>query len=123
VGGVPGGSVGGVLGGIVGSSAPPPPVARPERIRVSSGVAAGLKIHDVDPVYPQMAKIAHIQGDVTLSAKISKTGSIEDLKIVSGHPLLAQAAMEAVKQWKYKPYGLNGEPVEIETTILVHFHM
>lgn len=123
VGGVPGGSSGGVIGGIIGSAAPPPKVATPQKLRVSSGVAEGLKIHDVTPTYPQMARIAHIQGDVLLQATISKTGVIENLHGVSGHPILIQAAMDAVKQWKYKPYILNGEPVEVETTIKVQFHM
>jgi protein TonB len=123
VGGVPGGSSGGVIGGIIGSAAPPPKVATPQKLRVSSGVADGLKIHDVQPTYPQMARIAHIQGDVILQAVISKTGAIENLHAVSGHPILIQAAMDAVRQWKYKPYILNGEPVEVETTVKVQFHM
>ncbi|MGZ4870769.1 MAG: energy transducer TonB [Candidatus Angelobacter sp.] len=123
VGGVPGGSAGGVIGGIIGSAAPPPKVATPQKLRVSSGVADGLKIHDVTPSYPQMARIAHIQGDVLLQATISKSGVIENLRAVQGHPILIQAAMDAVKQWKYKPYILNGEPVEVETTIKVQFHM
>ena len=123
VGGVPGGSAGGVIGGIIGSAARPPKVATPQKLRVSSGVAEGLKIHDVTPTYPQMARIAHIQGDVLLQATISKSGVIENLHGVSGHPILIQAAMDAVKQWKYKPYILNGEPVEVETTIKVQFHM
>src|SRR6476660_4880675 len=123
VGGVPGGSSGGVIGGIIGSAAPPPKVATPQKLRVSSGVAEGLKIHDVTPTYPQMARIAHIQGDVILQATISKTGVIENLHGISGHPILIQAAMDAVKQWKYKPYILNSEPVEVETTIKVQFHM
>jgi periplasmic protein TonB len=123
VGGVPGGSTGGVIGGIIGSTAPPPKVAAPQKIRVSSGVADGLKIHDVQPAYPQMAKIAHIQGDVVLQATISKNGAIENLRAVSGHPILIQAALDAVRQWKYKPYILNGEPVEVETQVTVKFHM
>jgi protein TonB len=123
VGGVPGGSSGGVIGGIIGSAAPPPKVAAPQKLRVSSGVADGLKVHDVQPQYPQMARIAHIQGDVLLQATISKSGVIENLRAVQGHPILIQAAMDAVKQWKYKPYILNGEPVEVETTIKVQFHM
>jgi len=123
VGGVPGGSSNGVIGGIIGSAAPPPKVAAPQKLRVSSGVADGLKVHDVQPQYPQMARIAHIQGDVLLQATISKNGVIENLRAVQGHPILIQAAMEAVKQWKYKPYILNGEPVEVETTIKVQFHM
>ncbi|HZU31317.1 MAG TPA: TonB family protein [Candidatus Angelobacter sp.] len=123
VGGVPGGSAGGVIGGIIGSAAPPPKVAAPQKLRVSSGVADGLKVHDVQPAYPQMARIAHIQGDVILQATISKTGAIENLHAVQGHPILIQAALDAVKQWKYKPYILNGEPVEVETQIVVKFHM
>ncbi len=123
VGGVPGGSANGVIGGIIGSAAPPPKVATPQKLRVSSGVADGLKIHDVQPAYPQMARIAHIQGDVTLQATISKSGVIENLRAVNGHPILIQAAMDAVRQWKYKPYILNGEPVEVETTVTVKFHM
>ena len=123
VGGVPGGSANGVIGGIIGSAAPPPKVATPQKLRVSSGVADGLKVHDVTPTYPQMARIAHIQGDVLLQATISKSGVIENLRAVQGHPILIQAAMDAVKQWKYKPYILNGEPVEVETTIKVQFHM
>ncbi len=123
VGGVPGGSVGGILGGLPGSSAPPPPAVKPERLRVSSGVAEGQLKTRIEPQYPQMAKIAHIQGDVVLAATISKQGNIENLRIVSGQPILAQAAMEAVKQWKYRPYLLSGEPIEIETQILVKFHM
>ncbi|HEY2498012.1 MAG TPA: TonB family protein [Candidatus Angelobacter sp.] len=123
VGGVPGGSANGVIGGIIGSAAPPPKVATPQKLRVSSGVAEGLKVHDVTPTYPQMARIAHIQGDVLLQATISKSGVIENLHAVQGHPILIQAAMDAVKQWKYKPYILNGEPVEVETTIKVQFHM
>jgi protein TonB len=123
VGGVPGGSANGVIGGIIGSAAPPPKVATPQKLRISSGVADGNKIHEVQPTYPQMARIAHIQGDVILQATISKTGAIENLRGVQGHPILIQAAMDAVKQWKYKPYILNGEPVEVETTIKVQFHM
>jgi protein TonB len=123
VGGVPGGSANGVIGGIIGSAAPPPKVATPQKLRVSSGVVEGLKIHDVTPTYPQMARIAHIQGDVILQATLSKNGTIENLRGVSGHPILIQAALDAVRQWKYKPYILNGEPVEVETTIKVQFHM
>jgi protein TonB len=123
VGGVPGGSANGVIGGIIGSAAPPPKVATPQKLRISTGVAEGLKVHDVTPAYPQMARIAHIQGDVLLQATISKGGVIENLRAVQGHPILIQAAMDAVKQWKYKPYILNGEAVEVETTIRVQFHM
>ena len=123
VGGVPGGSTGGVIGGIIGSTTPPPKVAAPQKVRISSGVMEGQRTHYVEPTYPQMARIAHIQGDVPLQATISKNGVIENLRAVQGHPILIQAALDAVRQWKYKPYILNGEAVEVETSITVKFHM
>jgi protein TonB len=123
VGGVPGGSANGVIGGLIGSAAPPPKVATPQKLKVSSGVVEGLKLNAPSPTYPQMARIAHIQGDVVLQATISKNGTVENLHAISGHPILIQAALDAVRQWKYKPYVLNGEPVEVETTIKVQFHM
>ncbi len=121
-GGVPGGQMGGVIGGIISSTpVAVPKVATPQRVRVSSGVQAGNLINKVQPVYPQIAKNARIQGQVILQAVISKTGVVENLRAVSGHPMLIPAAVEAVKQWRYKPYFLNGEPVEVETTIQVNF--
>lgn len=121
-GGVPGGAVGGVLGGIIsGTPTAVPKVATPQRVRVSQGVSQGLLIHQVKPSYPPLARQARIQGIVVLQAVIGKDGSIQNLKVVSGHPMLAPAALEAVKQWKYKPYYLNGEPVEVDTTINVNF--
>jgi len=124
-GGVPGGSMGGVLGSIAsaGSVAALPKVATPQRVRVSSGVQSGLLVRKVQPTYPPLARQARIQGTVVLQAQISKTGDIENLQLVSGHPMLAPAAIEAVKQWKYKPYLLNGEPVEVETTVQVNFSL
>jgi protein TonB len=121
-GGVPGGQMGGVIGGII-SSTPiaVPKVATPQRVRVSQGVSTGLLIRKVQPNYPPLARQARIQGSVVLQAEISKDGSIENLRLVSGHPMLAPAAIEAVKQWKYKPYFLNGEPVEVETQVTVNF--
>ncbi|MDP9162260.1 MAG: TonB family protein [Acidobacteriota bacterium] len=122
VGGVPGGQMGGVLGGIINSTpVAVPKVATPQRVRVSQGVTQGLVLHKVQPAYPPLARQARIQGQVTLQANISKDGSIQNLRLMSGHPMLAPAAIEAVKQWKYKPYILNGEPVEVETTITVNF--
>ena len=123
VGGVPGGSAGGVIGGIIGSTAAPPKVAPPQKLRVSQGVLDGNKVKDVQPLYPNMARVAHVQGDVVLRATISKAGVIENLQVVSGHPILIQAAMDAVKQWRYRPYLLNNEPVEVDTVITVKFHM
>jgi protein TonB len=125
VGGVPGGTVGGVLGGVLSSIASiptaVPKVAVPQKIRVSSGVAQGNLIHDVRPPYPPLARQARIQGTVVLQAVIGKDGTIQNLRVVSGHPMLAQAALDAVKQWRYKPYYLNGEPVDVDTTINVNF--
>ena len=121
-GGIPGGQMGGVIGGIISSTpVAVPKVATPQRVRVSSGVSSGLLIRRVNPTYPPLARQARIQGTVILQAQISKDGSIENLQLVSGHPMLAPAAIEAVKQWKYKPYLLNGEPVEVETTVQVNF--
>jgi protein TonB len=125
-GGVPGGSMGGVLGSIASAGsnvAALPKIATPQRVRVSSGVQSGLLVRKVQPTYPPLARQARIQGTVVLQAQISKTGDIENLTLVSGHPMLAPAAIEAVKQWKYKPYLLNGEPVEVETTVQVNFSL
>jgi protein TonB len=121
-GGVPGGQMGGVIGGII-SSAPVavPKVAAPQRVRVSQGVSQGLLIKKIQPAYPPLARQARIQGSVMLQAEISKDGAIQNLRLISGHPMLAPAAIEAVKQWRYKPYYLNGEPVEVETQITVNF--
>ena len=120
-GGVPGGSMGGVIGGIVNQTANIPKVAAPQRVRVSSGVSTGLLIRKVQPNYPPLARQARIQGSVVLQAEISKEGTIQNLQLISGHPMLAPAAIEAVKQWRYKPYLLNGEPVAVETQVVVNF--
>ena len=127
-GGIPGGQLGGVIGGIIGSSSsisavpalPKPPA---QRVRVSQGVINGLLVNRVEPAYPVLAQQARIQGVVVLAAIIGKDGSVQHLQVTSGHPLLAPAAIAAVKQWRYKPYVLNGEPVEVETTIVVTFHV
>jgi TonB family protein len=87
------------------------------------GIAGANKIHDVAPVYPQMARIAHIQGDVLMSAIINKRGEVENLRPISGHPILVQAALDAVKHWKYTPFITNGAPVEVETVVKVTFRM
>ncbi len=121
-GGIPGGQMGGVIGGIISSTpVAVPKVATPQRVRVSQGVTQGLLIRRVQPNYPPLARQARIQGTVLLQAEISKDGTIENLRLISGHPMLAPAAIEAVKQWRYKPYILNGEPVEVETQITVNF--
>jgi protein TonB len=121
-GGVPGGQMGGVIGGIINSTpVAVPKIATPQRVRVSSGVSTGLLIRKVPPTYPPLARQARIQGVVVLQAQISKEGNIQNLQLISGHPMLAPAAIEAVKQWKYKPYLLNGEPVEVDTQVQVNF--
>jgi len=121
-GGVPGGAANGVIGGIISSTPVAVPKVAVQRVRVSQGVTQGMKVHDVTPQYPQMAKIARVQGPVVLAAVIGKDGSIQGLRVVSSpSPLLNQAALEAVKQWRYRPYILNGEPVEVDTTITVNF--
>jgi protein TonB len=111
-----------VIGGIISSTpVAVPKVATPQRVRVSAGVTSGLLVKKVQPVYPPLARQARIQGTVLLRAQISKDGSIENLQLVSGHPMLVQSALDAVKQWKYKPYLLNGEPVEVDTEVAVNF--
>jgi len=127
-GGVPGGQLGGVIGGIVSAtsnlSAVPRLVApTPQRIRISQGVTKGLLIHRVEPTYPTLAKSARVQGEVILSAVIDGNGEIQNLTLVSGHPMLVPSAIAAVRQWRYKPYLLNGQPVEVETQITVIFSL
>ena len=90
-------------------------------IRISGGVQQGKLIRQVVPSYPPLALQAHIQGVVVLEATISKEGTIDSLRVVSGHPLLTHAAIDAVKQWMYRPTLLNGEPVAVVTTITVNF--
>jgi protein TonB len=130
VGGVPGGIPGGQLGGVIGSvissasslaAVPKFIPATPQRIRISAGVTKGLLIQRIEPTYPPLARSARVQGDVVLSAIIDTNGHITNLQLVSGHPMLVPSAIAAVKQWRYKPYLLNGQPVEVETTITVIF--
>jgi len=106
-------------------SAPPAnaPQPAPQAIRVSQGIAQGLLVKSVQPVYPQQARQLHMQGAVELSASISKDGNITSIKVLSGDTMLARAAVDAVKQWQYKPYLLNGQPVEIQTQITVNFKL
>jgi protein TonB len=121
-GGIPGGSAGGVIGGIISSNnVVAPKVAAPQRIRVSSGVSAGNLVRKVTPQYPSIARTAHVQGNVVLEAEISKSGDVVNLHVISGPPLLQQSAIDAVKQWKYRPYLLNGEPVVVDTQVTVIF--
>ncbi len=123
-GGVPGGSAGGVLGGVLSSTpAYMPPKPNVQRVRVSQGVTQGLLVKKVQPEYPALAKQARVQGSVVLKAIIGKSGKIENLQVISGHPMLTASALQAVRQWQYKPYILNGQPVEVETNITVNFSL
>ena len=120
---VPWGSPNGVPGGtgtdlVAVPNIPPPPQQR----RIISHVDEGMIVHRVEPAYPRIAREARIQGDVVLRAIISKDGRIEGLQVVSGHPLLAPAAVNAVSQWRFRPYQLNGSPVEVDAQITVRFH-
>ena len=95
--------------------------AVPQRVRVSDTVMSAQVLTKVAPTYPPLARQARIQGTVVLKVQISKSGDVEDVQLSSGHPMLAPAAIEAVKQWKYKPFLLNGEPVAVETSVTVNF--
>ena len=111
----------GALPDLIGPSNTPAPVL--QRMSVSQGVSRGLLVKQVQPVYPRGALQMHVEGSVQLAATISKTGDISEVKALSGDSQLAHAAMDAVKQWKYKPYLLNGEPVDIQTQITVNFKL
>jgi len=121
----------GVFGGIPGQGLmasgpaipPPPKAAAPSRIKQGGQVTAASIITQTRPLYPALARQARIQGNVVLHAIIDKEGKVAQLEVISGHPLLVQSALDAVKQWRYKPTQLNGDPVEVDTTITVTFTM
>jgi periplasmic protein TonB len=131
IGGVPGGVIGGVPGGVLdqvlGGTGSVPVLAKAsapaplKRVRLAQRVVEANLIHDVAPTYPTEAGRARIQGTVVLWAVIGKDGSVQDVRVESGLPILAQAAIDAVKQWRYKPYMLNGEPVEVDSRITINF--
>jgi protein TonB len=108
----------------IGTAAPPQVHVAPSRkLAISSGVMEGHKLSGAEPRYPTIAIAAGVQGTVVLAATISKTGAIDNLHVVSGPPMLAMAAEQAVQTWRYRPYLLNGAPVEVETTVRVLFHL
>lgn len=114
----------GLVASIGASGPPPPPAVKPKPtgpVTIGGKVAEANVIYSVRPVYPQLAKAARIQGAVEFTATISKQGTIENLTLVRGHPLLVNAAREAVSQWKYRPTLPNGQPVEVVTDITVNF--
>jgi TonB family protein len=128
---VPGGQVGGVLGGVLQESAKNyPPIAPPTSsgmrrapLRVGGNIKAPQPLYTPYPPYPVLARQARIQGDVLISAVIDATGSIVEMKVISGQALLLPAALEAVSRWKYQPTILNGEPVAVELIVTVHFRL
>jgi len=109
------------------SPAPSPSANEPattvKRIRISSGVAESLAIDKPAPEYPQMARIAHISGDVVLKITIDRNGEVTNIAVLGGHPILVNSAINAVKKWKHRPYVLNGEVVEVDSTIKIQYHM
>jgi protein TonB len=118
--GLGGGPVGNVFSG---QNGPKVKAGGPSRTSISAGVAGGLLIQKTSPVYPQIAREARVSGTVVIQATISKTGVIENLRAVSGPTMLRQPALDAVKTWRYKPYLLDGEPVDVETTVSVTFSL
>jgi periplasmic protein TonB len=134
IGGVPdgvlGGSLGGQLEGTIGAPpapkvqalvAPAPAPQAPSQIRVGGEVQAARLMHEVTPAYPPIARQARIAGTVALSATIASDGTVKDLRLLSGNPLLVDAAVNAVKQWTYRPTYLNGKPVQVLTEVDVRF--
>ncbi|HTM88647.1 MAG TPA: TonB family protein [Terriglobales bacterium] len=114
------------LGGVVSPAAlaiPKLAAAVPQRIKVSQGVTQGLLIRQVTPQYPSMARQMRVEGDVLLEAVIGREGTVRDLKVISGPAMLVSSAIQAVRQWRYKPYLLNGQPVEVETQIKLQFRL
>ena len=136
-GGIPGGIVGGILGGILASNsianappaiAPPPPPPPPPKaaalvgpVRVGGMVQEPRPLKMVPPVYPMLASKARVSGTVVLEATLTAQGTVEEIKVISGHPLLVEAAMQCVKQWVYEPTYLNGSPVPVILMAKVHF--
>ena len=136
--GVPGGIQSGVPGGtgvatdsffssLSATTAPPPPVAKsepaavPTRLRLGGNILQGKLIYGPKPAYPILAVRARLEGTVQFTAIIGRDGAVQSLTLVSGHPLFVQAALEAVRRWRYSPTYLNGEPVEVISPILVTF--
>ena len=128
-GGVPGGVIGGVLDGVSGGTGtavpPPPPVSRPVKkiVRVGSGIKAPRQTYSVNPAYPPLAREARIAGTVVVDAVIDEQGNVISARVLSGHPLLVDAALKAVLQWKYEPTTLNGQPVSVELRVEVRFDL
>lgn len=110
-----------------GTGRGPSVIVRPERpsgpVHVSQGVTAGMLLAPIQPVYPTIAKAAGVQGTVVVEAIISRTGTIESLEVISGPEMLRGAAVEAIRAAKYRPYRLNGQPTDVQTTVTVNFRI
>lgn len=113
----------GAIGSVFRGQAQPMVKAAPNPVAISAGVATGMLIQKTTPIYPPIAKSAHVAGTVVLQATITKTGTIKDLHIASGPAMLRQAAVDAVRNWRYKPYKLNNQPTDVQTTINVIFSL
>ena len=98
-----------------------PSTDEPKKVQVSHGIIQGMILHKVAPNYPEVARQRGVQGTVVIAVTIAKDGTVRDPRVISGDPLLNKAATEAVRKWRYRPYILKGEPVEVETTLEVHF--
>jgi periplasmic protein TonB len=130
-GGVPGGQLGGVLGGVIGGvlntaarPVPPPPTVKPNGpVRVGGHVRQPKVIVQVLPKYPVLARETHVQGQVRIDAVLDEQGNVVEMKIVSGHPLLYQAALDALKQWKYQPTYLNDRPIAVRLIVTINFQL
>jgi len=130
-GGVPGGQLGGVLGGVIGGvlntaarPVPPPPSVKPKGpVRVGGHVRQPKVIVQVLPKYPPLARETHVQGQVRIDAVLDEQGNVVEMKIVSGHPLLYQAALDALKQWKYEPTYLNDQPIAVRLIVTITFQL
>jgi protein TonB len=119
-GGVPGGVVGGIVGGLLLGPPPPPP---PKVVRVGGNLSAPELLRRVNPVYPELAREARVHGVVILEARVNTRGRVAALKVLRGQPLLDEPAMAAVRQWRYRPLLLNGEPTEFILTVTVNFQL
>ena len=118
-GGVPGGVVGGVVGGLP-ETAPPPP---PRVVRIGGQLAPPKLIRKVDPVYPELALQSHVRALVILEAEVDVSGQVRTVKVLRGHPLLDDAAIQAVQQWRYQPLLYNGEPTAFVLSVTVNFNL
>lgn len=130
-GGMPGGQMGGVLGGVIGGVLntaarpvpPPPSVKQKGPLRVGGHVRAPKAIVIVQPEYPALAREAHIQGQVRIDAVLDEQGNVVEMKVVSGPPLLYQAALDALKKWKYEPTYLNDQPIAVQMIVTITFQL